>query len=58
VQDYNQNSLTENFSGDFAVARKKKSGRLDGRWFIFLILSFVIVVSMILAYFPGLLTAK
>ncbi len=40
------------------MARKKKSGRLDGRWVIFLILSFMIVISMILAYFPGLLTGK
>ncbi len=40
------------------MARNKKGRRLDGRWVIFLILSVMIVLSMILAYFPGLLTPK
>ncbi len=37
------------------MARNRKSRRFDGRWFIFLMLSVLIVLSMILAYFPGLL---
>jgi hypothetical protein len=37
-----------------ARGRGRKSGRLDGRWIFFLILSLMIVISMILAYFPGL----
>ncbi len=39
------------------MARNRKTRRFDGRWFIFLLLSVLIVLSMILAYFPGLLGA-
>ncbi len=37
------------------MARNRKARRFDGRWFIFLFLSVLIVLSMILAYFPQLL---
>jgi hypothetical protein len=36
------------------VARNKGKRKFDGKWFMFLFLSVLIVLSMILAYFPTL----
>jgi hypothetical protein len=40
------------------VARKKQSSRYDGRWIMFLVLSVMLVLTMILAYFPSILPTK